>query len=352
MNYKLEGYKKIYNSPERKLRVGYIVECNKGNNYGIIYSFDSHYRYGLFWFNKTEDEEFEEKTIISFIVDYSAIEKNNYQVSNITALSQYQIFNIIEKSEKETYYKTNTTSTMDKMIESAQMFLSIYTNDDCIYGQLCYPIIDHTNKSIQYFFIYCSVSDYPKNLMDYYLYIQANKGHFNNSNFDDSRERLMGIIDYVNNLTLDYIVNQFVVEDVGIFQCNPGKDDKFFFEKDTRCMVNDKYLFQLTELKSEIVNYYNCLGQGEEEKEFRIINEKETKILREEIRKRYDQGKHLFFLINDYIEKSKKITDNVKRVYETIHFLFKEEKDKYIFMLEDMTQEQWMKYIEKYNRQR
>jgi hypothetical protein len=349
-NYSIE---RIYCHDDRvKLCVGVIVECENNHNYGIIYQYnDESYssefkRGGLYFFNKDKHLEIPQYTLVSFLKDIQNSFKSNYEVTDVCILSEFINYVLTTSKDKESYYESLSTESMEHLIKNGRKFLVVDYDDEEQYvsSGLYYPVINNDNQRIEYYNFNSSCHSCPESIFNCYCFKIAIEDYMQFANISS---RIKQILEYLTPLNLDDILGLYSVLDRGYYQRRVGRDDHFIFEKTKSCSSNDPYLEQLTKLGTIVTDYYSC--QGRDDEDFSNINLEETAHLQLEIRDKYNKSEHLLFLINDYLNMFDTLKTNLKHADDLINDLIKRAHD--IFHTHQCNNiEQWKDVILKNNR--
>lgn len=337
------------------LRLGYIVECKVGKEYGIVYQYKGE-GWGakmdiskIFFFYKDKVLEIPSKTLVSFLAKTIVPTRGlgfvteDSEVSDIEKLSNYSHFVVTSENEENQVF--------EKMQDDTSKFSVIVKESESTYSYLYYPMID-IQKKVQYISLY-SASDmiyeysYPTSIFESFAHIKAYEEYIKYPGITAIKKKIDNLYEYVSALGLDNIKNFFSVTDSGEFQCRPGRDDHFYYKKNRICSSSDIYLNQLTKLGSEIIRTES--GIGLVETDFEHENIEETKVIRKEIEQNYNQSEHILFLIKHFLSEIDKIHDITQIAIRNLSFFIKE-GDEHLFEIQPTSLNEWKDIINSHNK--
>ncbi len=301
-----------YSQHETCLGIGYILQCNKGDSFGMVYGYHDHGRTAyrektwIYYFKKTKSFAIAQFTEVSYLKSSSGYDKKeSYEVSNITPLSCYAIIDTKNKEirgqEKKRqdgiYHFDNEWNLMCQ----SKPYIDLWECAINVY----YPVVNNRKKTI----IFHDYTVYTRNkrdniiscfigMHDLCLYSTEPKFEYVSSKLDEIKE-------YITNFNLSSCIKTFIAGQSGFFKCYPGRDDSFFITDYWRTKSKDSYMKQLVNLHED-ERYYNCYGQGKDEEDYDRINIEETKTLRAEVKKKYDRDAHYMFLVKEFFDELRK----------------------------------------------
>lgn len=323
-------------SPDSRLRLGTIIQCNKGDSFGIIYAY-LYYRgrkSRIFYFKKKKNVSFDKHLAVSFLLISSTYDKpESYEVIEVTPLEKYGIYdfgeqkNHNEKKRSDGIYHYDEE--WDVMCEGKPY---IELSDCSIHAY--YPLIDKKEQTI----IYHDYSVYSRgkrtnDILSCFIGMYDLKQYSTEPTFEFVSSKFEEIKLYIENFKLSRNLHFFVAGQSGEFVNYPGRDDSFFITKYRRTSTKDSYLKQLVELY-ERTDYYNCNGRNDDD--YDIIDKEETHLLRNEVKQKYDKNAHYMFLINEFITSIKQqreqyllFADDIQNLIEVDDYpLFDKKYDK------------------------
>lgn len=291
------------------LYIGYVVQCNIGDSFGIVgYNQEYVKNTWLYFFQKQDSTNYKRNTIVTFIKD-SYEEKQPYEVTCVCPIDNYTILHIDERGQKISRKKRkdgcyHCDLEWNHLIKGIPF---IITDESWVTAR--FPIINDTEKSIYHLkssflgYHYLDNIDssgkrrIPVNLLS--CYIESKELYLigTSSFFEYVSNELEKIKEYIMNFSLNDNLNLYFAGTEGYFKDYPGRDDSFFIIKYWYSFCKDSYLNQLTNLHEEM-NYYNCQGRGKDEEDYDVINQEETDQMRKEIKEKYNRDEHYSFLIN------------------------------------------------------
>ena len=334
-----------------KLSVGFIVECRANADYGIIYQYndDKHSsecsKGGIYYFHKDLSLEIVSKTMVTFLKDFSRSWKRNFEVENVSKITEYETYVSISKEEKETSCYSSTTKKIEDMMKNGKKFIAINYDEEKQYlvSKIYFPILDIQTKTICYYFRIQCFCKQPKDIFECYAYNIVNKNFFH---FNVINEKINEVLRYVKSLKLDDILKHFNVYGEGYYHSRPGGDDYYTYSKNRICSASDPYLTQLTELGTELIDYSNC--QGRENEDYSTLDLDETAFLREEVKQKYNKSEHIIFLIKVLLERITNTKINVNEASMKLHKFIKK-GDEHILNKNYTTLSQWKDFISSFN---
>ena len=350
-DYKVTGLKNSHQNS--RLGIGYILQCTKGDDFGMVYGYHSHRRSGashitwIYFFKKPQDLVYEKFTEITFMKSSSGFDKSeSFQVSDILPLSCYKIIN--EGDEKlRGKARSRTDGRYRYDIEWNQMImgepyicLSSYSAIN-----IYFPIIDTDCKSVV--FHDCTVyrKGQDASILSCYIGMYDLRSYSNVPKFDYVSSRLEAIKDYVERFNIKRETLKFIAGQSGYYHCYPGRDDSFFMTNYWRSSSSDSYVNQLVDLREDKW-YSNCCGRSDDD--YDRIDSKETDLMRAEILRKYDKDAHYMYLLNEFWDDLKKKREQY-RLYEECIKSFIEKGDEELFT-QRYNENEYLKFIEQYNR--
>lgn len=302
---------KIKYSQESRLGIGYILQCTKGDTFGIVYGYRDHGRNyyrektWLYFFKKPKSLFLEQFTEVSYIKSSSGFNKSEeFQVTNILPLTHYKIIDSSNKSllgkEKKRNDGIYHFDLEWNLMNEGVPYMYLWDFSIHVY----YPIIDKSKKNI----FYQDYSVYTRNkraniiscfigMYDLCLYSTEPK-------FEYVSSKLEAIKKYIEKFDLIADTRKFVAGESGYFQSRPGRDDHFNTTKYWRSSSNDSYTRSLVNLHEEN-DYYVCCGRGIGDEDYDMVDSEETKKMRLELKNKYDKNAHYLFLLNEFFTELK-----------------------------------------------
>ncbi len=328
-----------YSEYENRVGIGYVLQCRRGDSFGIVYGYRDHGRAKyrektwIYYFKKSKNLQLEKFTEITYLKSPSGYDKDEtFEVTDITPLSQYSIIN---SCDKEMHGKEKLRIDGIYHLDSEWSLMCqgvpyIKLSDCAIY--VYYPIIDKKNKSITFHDYNVYTRGKRVNIISCFIGMYDLRLYSTEPKFDYVSSKLDSIKKYIDNFKLTSSIRTFYAGQSGYFHCYPGRDDSFFITDYRRTKSKDSYLKQLVELREE-ERYYNCCGQGKDEEDYDRINKEETIALRKEVKQKYDKDAHYMFLINEFLTELKEKRKEYLLYAEDIK-CFIEEDDEKLFQQE------------------
>lgn len=351
--YKVSALK--HSQSESRLGIGYILQCNKGDYFGVIYGYRnhgrSHYREKtwLYFFKKNINTHINRLTPVTFLQSSSGWEKDEtHEVTNITKLHSYIIIDNNdtktrgkEKKRDDGIYRYDNEW---KLMCSGTPYISEHPGFSANY-----PIVDTKSKTIVFHEYTIFSYNYNYSILSCIIGLHNLREYSKEPSFDYVSKKLDSIKNYISSFSLSKELKKFCAGESGYFQSRPGRDDHFNFTKYWKTTSNDSYMKTLTNLHVE-VDYYTCCGRGVGDNDYDIIDENETRNMRKEIKQKYDKDAHYMFLLDEFFSNLKE-----KRVeylsYEKALYSFIEIGDENLFERE-FTNTDYLSTIEEYNSKR
>jgi len=301
---------RIKYSQESRLGIGYILQCAKGETFGIIYGYRDHYRSyhrektWLYFFRKPKSLYYDKHTEVSYVKSSSGYDKpETFQVNNVLPLSHYRIIDTGNKALRGKEIKRNDGiyhyDLEWNLMNEGIPYMDLWDYSIHVY----YPIIDVSCKTI----IYHNYSVYTRNkrtnIVSCFIGMHDLSLYSTEPTFEYVSSKLDAIKEYIENFNLDSETQNFIAGHCGYFHCYPGRDDSFFMIDYWRSSSADSYMNQLVKLHEE-KDYYNCCGRDEDD--YDSIDLDETEKMREEVKKKYNKDAHYMFLLNEFFTELKK----------------------------------------------
>lgn len=337
---------------KRKLGFGYIIQCNAGDNFGIIYGVQTHnIRFNkydwLYHFEKECNYELPQMTVVSFIRiydDYS--EKEEIVVSDIVPLYTYSLVddheNINEKKRDDQLYHSSLV--WDKMKSHSKMIV-IDDNSASLY----FPYLSKNDRTVYYLTEHFYNLVAPKHIVEYYICLKRLEPFKDALPFEKTANTIKSFINKVDGLDIRKESKLFEVWDEGYFMYRPGRDDQFIYSKSRISKCDDIYINSLVELGVIEKDYYSCVGRGEGDDDYQRLNEEDTKNLREEVIFKYDKDRHIEYLLKDFVfgieEKQNEYLSFLQKI--------KEQGDTKIiqsYLALNYNLDEWKRHILKFNK--
>lgn len=298
----------------RRLSVGYIVKCDEGDDYGVIYGYKQHFEYSdssmrtwMYFFSKEKDFSLGKYTIVSFLKsphEYNKREEN--KATDIKVLSSYRIIDTSdEKIRGENKCRELNWTCYDiewDLVEKGESFIVLQEKR---WAVLMYPIIDNENKAIEYHSLYGTIEDgdYLTSLLSCFVGSVIFKDFNPFPNKEYIVQKIAAIKQYVDHFNLEKNLLKFYVGESGRYFTRPGKDE------DDACITNylrttckDIYLIDIAQLYvTERWESYS--GFWYWDGNYDRIDEEKTKIKRDEIKVTYNKDAHFLYLIDAFLRQ-------------------------------------------------
>ena len=342
-----------YSHSETRLGVGSILQCNKGDTFGMVYGYREHNRREsrgktwIYYFKKSKNLSYDKHLAVSFLKSSSGYnESESYEVSDITPLEKYRIYSFKENTNKKKSKKRSD---------------GIYHNDD-EWNVMCegkpyieldncsirayYPVIDKTKKTIVYHDYWAfSRGERTNNILTCFIGMYDLKQYSTEPTFEFVSSKLDEIKQYIENFNLNSNIRLFIAGQSGRFVNYPGRDDSFFITDYRRTNTKDSYMKQLVELY-EKTDYWNCNGRDGDD--YDRIDEEETLLLRKEVKQKYDKNCHYMFLLNEFLDNMKEQRELYLLFADDIHNLI--EVDDYSLFQSQYDEKEYIDLVERYNK--
>lgn len=299
-----------YSQHETCLGIGYILQCNKGDSFGMVYGYHDHARTAnrektwIYYFKKAKSLAIARLSEVSYLKSSSGYErKESNEVSNITPLSCYTI---IDSDNKET--RGQERKRQDGMYHYDDEWNLMYQSKPYIELSGCaisayYPVVNNRDKTIIFHDYTVYTRNKKVNIISCFIGMYDLSLYSTEPTFEYVSSKLEEIKKYITNFNLSASIKTFFAGQSGVFKCYPGRDDSFFITDYWRTYSSDSYMKQLINLHKDETYYYNCCGQGKDEEDYDRINIEATKTLRAEVKKKYNRNAHYMFLIKEFFDK-------------------------------------------------
>lgn len=293
---------------KRKLGFGYIIQCNLGDEYGIVYGvccLERMFQKNLdriYYFKKDKDFVLPNMSIISFVSLYDSYEEcDDLIVDNILHIDEYQIIN--DKGNDHNIKRQDGFYHSDIVWKNMIDRKKIIVYDDNSLS-VCFPYSPNEDHR-KIFYLHLNYYGYknrkPENIVECFVKMKEYEKYKNAQSFSDAVNEIKNMITSVETTDIKAISMLFSVRDIGYFLYRPGRDDDFIYYKDRISKCDDPYINSLTNLGIVDKDYYNCVGQGTNDKDYNRLNKEETKRMRKEIISKYNKDKHFEYLLSKHI---------------------------------------------------
>lgn len=337
---------------DSRLGIGYVMQCKKGDNFGVIYGYRNHGRphyrekTWLYFFKKHLNSHIDKWTPVTFLQSSSGWEKDeSYEVTNIIQLQSYVVIDSQdtntcgkERKRKDGIYRYDNEW---NLMCSGTPYISLYPGISANY-----PVIDSKSRTIVFHDYTVFSHDCKSSILSCVIGLYDLREYSQEPQFDYVNEKLDYIKEYISNFKLSKELRKFCAGEGGYLQSRPGRDDHFNYSKYWTTTSNDSYLKTLTNLHVES-DYYSCCGRSVGDDDYDRIDEDETRKMRKEIRQKYDKNAHYIFLLNEFFSSLKE-KRNEYLSYEKALYSFIEEGDEDLFERE-LTSNNLLSIIQEYN---
>lgn len=335
--------------------IGYIVQCRKDDDFGIIYGVQ--YNNGtqleydkladLFYFKKKKQVSYKPYTIVSYLQENYKQAINN-EVSDVIAIDDFQIININDRNKrrfrKKGYFCTDKEW---KLIQYAIPFIN-KTIPSGVYTIWHPQICEDTNKVeyhvTSYYNLFNDANKPISSILSCYFILKEYGMYEQTLPMDFLANEISKIHKYVKKFDIHEEAKKFISGHSGYFKCCPGRDDMFIMKDYKTTSSKDDFIRGLVNLGVK-TDYYSCVGRGPGDDDYDNIDESETKKLRNEVCKIYDKDKHYTFLLKTFIEKQINNAERYKLAKKRLYsFINKDLFDK------DFTEENYRNIIKNFHK--
>lgn len=342
-----------YNS---RLGIGYILQCNKGDKFGVIYGYRNHDRLHyrektwLYFFKKNSNSHIDRLTPVTFLQSSSGYEEEElYEVTNITRLHSYIVIDHNDskprgkerKREDGIYHYDNEWGRIWNQMCSGSPYITLYPGYSAYY-----PVINHKKKTIVFHNYTVITSNKKSSILPCLTGLYDLREYSKEPSFDYVSKKLDSLKNYMIGFNLSKELRKFCAGKSGYFQSRPGRDDHFNITEYWTTTSKDSYLKTLTDLHEE-KDYYPCCGRGIGDDDYDRIDDNETQKMRLEIKQKYDKNAHYMFLLNEFFSNLKEKRDKYLSYEKTLDS-FIEEGDEYLFE-KAFTNDDYLSIIQEYN---
>lgn len=354
IKYNISGIKYSQSQYYSRLGIGYILQCNKGDNFGVIYGYRnhgrSHYREKtwLYFFKKRINSHIEKLTPVTFLQSSSGWKEDElYEVTDIVQLNSYIIINNNDtKTRGKERKREDGIYRYDKewdLMCSGTPYISLFHGFSANY-----PVVDPKSRTIVFHDYTVFSDDCKYSILSCIIGLYNLREYSQEPQFDYVNKKLDYIKEYISKFKLSKELRKFCAGESGYFQSRPGRDDHFNFTKYWTTTSEDSYMKTLTNLHEE-KDYYTCCGRGVGDNDYDRVDENETRKMRLEIKQKYDKNAHYIFLIDEFFSNLKE-KRNEYLSYEKALYSFIEEGDEYLFESEFASD--YLSIIQEYNSKR
>lgn len=275
-----------------RIRVGIICECNKGSDFGWLYSYygclsicgEKPLSVKLFYiFKKAHNYSANNGTVVAFI----SIDDLCGHAVNVTEINEIPFLYAESDDDVKQYRKNNLLP-----------YWEIHYPWRFDYCCLVYP--DKINNS-ELKELYYTIP-YGKDLEIFMLLYSIHKLNFQYLTLEKIALDLAEIKNYVKLFSIEQVLETYRSGESGYFQSRPGRDDSFITTAYKEIDINDEFIRSMLPLGEEI-DSYPCVGRGLDDNDYNTINIEETEAGKKIVREKYSKELHLTYLISLYYEK-------------------------------------------------
>ena len=338
----------------RRLGVGYIIQCNEGDDYGLIYGYEDHNRkqYNcltwIYYFNKPLNLCYNQYHPVTYLKSYDIIDplKELYEVEHVTPLNEYKLIDFENEAPKPR---------KQIGIEGGYIYLDIweqmchgnlFIDYSDISSSIYFPVINENDKTITYYDYHAyNSADKPSCILTCFVGLNKYREYSKCIKYGNLFSNIEKIKEYIDTFNIDENLNLFISGEKGHFHSYPGRDDSFFYTKYWKSTSKDAYLNQLVNFHEE-EDYYNCCGRSEED--YDRIDQEETTKLRNAVRSAYNKDNHFLFLLKNYFSELEFKKEQYNLYAKEMNNYIRE-KDKTIFEA-TYDKNSFRKFVDSFNR--
>ena len=342
----------------RRLSLGYIVKCDKDDDFGLVYGYEQHFdskssshRTWMYYFPKEKTLSLGKYTIVSFMKSsHRSHESETYEVSDIHLLSDYTIIDTNDKKTRgEHRFRELNWTCYDiewNLVENGYSYMVI---DEFKKVSLMYPLIDDENRIIVYHVLVKSIKDEVilTSLLSCYVGLNIYKAFYPYPKQEYLVQKFDSIKKYVDNFNLEKTLLKFYVGESGTYYTRPGKDwDHACINNYFRTTSKDLYMLKIAKLyENESWRHYDSLWDWDGN--YNRINEEESICKRDEIKALYNKDAHYLFLIDEFMRQVHNKQEMCSSCLKNINsYIVKEDKN--IFEI-PFSSENYKSFVKYYN---
>lgn len=289
----------------RRIHLGLIARCKKGERYGLLYGFrnppyngrEQIYENKIFYFEKDPEAEIAENILVSYLsYDFNGFAPNVDYV--------YPISSLVVHNDQRGIYRADSVYHDDEtwrlINEGIPFFEYEPRRKYCIY----YPIIkDNVCTKWKGLFGYGIYME--KEAVIYEMYKELTSIKFINwPTLEEVTNAIIKFQEQVNSINATEIIDTFQIMKICRYISRPGSDDHYFEDLYQSLPNDDKFLSHLLPTKQENVFYDSNAYRSDGYKNDVILLKKETKKARKKAKTEYSKEKHLAFLISDFFSNA------------------------------------------------
>ena len=295
----------------RRVHLGLVASCKKGDLYGLLYGirqihwdgkkkgfYDGGGRFEnkLVYFEKSPELEITKNTLVSYLsYDYNEFNEFSPKVEYVYPITSW----IIHTDKRGTYRDDKVyhdDETWRLINEGIPYFDYEKSRQYCIH----YPIIKDNVCTIYRGLFGCGMY-MDKEAVIYEMYnelISINYGEW--PTLEEIANTITTFKEQIDSINAFEIIDKFEIKKICFYKTIIGKDDQYWEDLEQKLPHDDKFLQFLLPTKREnvffVVYAYRSYGYKNEE----IFMKEETMEAIKKAKVYYSKEKHLAFLINDY----------------------------------------------------
>lgn len=285
----------------RKIHLGLISRCKKGEKWGLIYGFrvppynglSTIHENKLFYFEKELDTEMDEHTLVSYLsYDYNGFTP---EVDYVYPVSSLVLWHDQHKKERSDgiYHDDKVWQLIN---DGIPYFDYSYGRQYCIY----YPIIKENICTIWRGLFGAGIY-MNREAHVYEMTRELDRLHYSGwPSIDDVSDEIAKIKVYLDSINAYEIIDTYRIEQRNIYHSKPGGDDSYAETTYWKLQSDDGFLNYLLPTKDELTFFDDNAYPSDGYTEGHFFLEEKTLQARNIAKKEYSKEKHMAFLIRDY----------------------------------------------------
>lgn len=305
----------------RRIHLGLIARCKKGEKWGLIYGFrvppyngiEIIHENKLMYFEKDSIFEIEEKTLVSYLsYDYNGF------IPEVAYV--YPVDTIVKHNDRRGTYRADDAYHDDetwRLINNGIPYFDYsYGRQYCIY----YPIVKE-NVCTMWRGLFGTGIYMNKEAQIYEITREIDNLNYSGwPSLENVSDKIAKTKEYINSINAYDIIDTYEIYQINIYHSKPGGDDSYSEHKYWKLQSDDGFLNFLLPTKDELIFFDDNAYRSDGYRDGHIILEEETAQAREKAKAEYTKEKHFAFLISDYfsevLEKKERITFLHKKIDE------------------------------------
>lgn len=313
-----------YKNPNRRIHIGFIHRCNKGEKFGLLYGFRQQLERSRDFYNSVLLENkifYFEKVTDLYIAQDSLVTYLSYDYNGFTPKVEYvyPVSSLIINDDKRGTMRADGTNHDDDTWKLINEGLPYIDYQRCRSYVVYYPLIKGD---------YCSIY---KGLWGVGIYMNKEAEIFEMYHelctinykgwptLEEATDAIKKISHHIDSIDISRIIDTYEIKKKCVYVQNVGKDyDSYFIDKVQKLNSNDEYLLYLLPNKIERIEYDDEACPRSNYFIGDIFLEEETLQAILKAKSEYTKEKHLAYLISEYFYEILQKKERTEELYKLI----------------------------------